>query len=96
MLIKSNKSFGWDSVTCMNDLPSGKFPDYNHNKYGSKPGQLWSADEQCRILLRDKAAMAFYASNADLAVIQLHCNFIIFLCLPYNTIHLTTRDLVIQ
>jgi hypothetical protein len=52
----------------MNDLPSGNFPDYNHNKYGNRPGQLWSADEQCRILLRDKAAVAFFATNADIAV----------------------------
>ncbi len=43
----------------MNDLPTGNFPDYNHNKFENKPGQLWSADEQCRILLRDKAALAF-------------------------------------
>ena len=43
----------------MNDLPTGNFPDYNHNKYANKPGQLWSADEQCRVLLRDKAALAF-------------------------------------
>lgn len=56
----------------MNDLPTGKFPDYNHDKYGDKPGQLWSADEQCRILLRDKAAVAFYANNNDLAVIKLN------------------------
>jgi hypothetical protein len=52
----------------MNDVPSGKFPDYNHDKYGDKPGQLWSADEQCRILLRDKAAVVFFATNADIAV----------------------------
>ena len=52
----------------MNDLPTGNFPDYNHNKYGDKPGQLWSADEQCRILLRDKAAVAYFATNADIAV----------------------------
>ena len=52
----------------MNDLPSGKFPNYNHDKYGDKPGQLWSADEQCRVLLRDKAAQAYYATNSDLAV----------------------------
>jgi hypothetical protein len=57
-----------NSETCMNDLPSGNFPDYNHNKYGNRPGQLWSADEQCRILLRDKAAVAFFATNADIAV----------------------------
>lgn len=48
----------------MNDLPTGNFPDYNHNKFGNKPGQLWSADEQCRVLLRDKNALAF----GDLAV----------------------------
>lgn len=52
----------------MNDLPTGNFPDYNHNKYRNRPGQLWSADEQCRILLRDKAAVAYFATNADIAV----------------------------
>lgn len=52
----------------MNDVPTGKFPDYNHDKYGDRPGQLWSADEQCRILLRDPAALAFFSSTADLAV----------------------------
>ncbi|KAI9556544.1 hypothetical protein GHT06_016334 [Daphnia sinensis] len=63
----SAKTLAAITETCMNDLPTGKFPDYNHNKYGDKPGQLWSADEQCRILLRDKAAVAYFASNADLA-----------------------------
>jgi hypothetical protein len=59
----------------MNDLPSGNFPDYNHNKYGNRPGQLWSADEQCRILLRDKAAVAFFATNADIAVQTKNSNY---------------------
>ena len=62
----------------MNDLPTGKFPDYNHNKYGDKPGQMWSADEQCRILLRDKTAVAYFATNADIAVYKLSlCSFLI-------------------
>ncbi len=68
MALKWSKFRRLDRETCMNDLPSGNFPDYNHNKYGDKPGQLWSADEQCRILLRDKAAVAYFATNADIAV----------------------------
>ena len=52
----------------MNDLPSDGFGDYNHNKYGKNPGQMWTADEQCRILLRDKAAQAFFQGGNDLAV----------------------------
>lgn len=63
----SAKTLASITETCMNDIPSGKFPDYNHNKYGNKPGQLWTADEQCRILLRDKAAVAYFATNADIA-----------------------------
>jgi hypothetical protein len=68
LLTFENFQYVLNSETCMNDLPSGNFPDYNHNKYGNRPGQLWSADEQCRILLRDKAAVAFFATNADIAV----------------------------
>ena len=50
--------------TCMNDLPpTPNYPDYSHTKYGDKPGQLWTADEQCRLLLRDKAAFALYGSH---------------------------------
>ena len=56
------------SVKCMDDLPTGKFPDYNHNKYGDKPGQMWSADDQCRVLLRDSKAQAFFPASSDLEV----------------------------
>lgn len=77
----------------MNDVPSGKFPDYNHNKYGDKPGQLWTADEQCRILLRDKAAVAYFATNADIAVKQIKITFskpnVVLINVSYN------RDCVI-
>jgi hypothetical protein len=47
----------------MNDLPTPNYPDYNHTKYGDKPGQLWTANEQCRLLLRDKAATFFDTYN---------------------------------
>jgi len=52
----------------MNDIPTGNFPDYNHNKYGDKPGLLWSNDDQCRILLRDKNAKAFFTNDKDIEV----------------------------
>ena len=52
----------------MNDIPTGNFPDYNHNKYGDKPGQMWSADDQCRLLLKDKNAVAFFTSDKELEV----------------------------
>ncbi len=52
----------------MNDVPTGNFPNYNHDKHGNRPGQMWSADEQCRILLRDKAASAHFPGANDLAV----------------------------
>jgi hypothetical protein len=54
----------------MNDLPTANYPDYNDDKYGDRPGQSWPADEQCRLLLRDKAAVAYFATNADIAVNQ--------------------------
>lgn len=63
--------FCGSSVTCMNDLPQGNFPDYNHNKLGNRPGQMWSADEQCRVLLRDRSALAVLD---DLSVILYCCN----------------------
>ena len=53
---------------CMFDLPTGSFPNYNHQKYGDRPGQLWTADDQCRILLRDHKAYAFFATSADMEV----------------------------
>jgi len=53
-------------VNCLDDFPSGSFPDYNHNKYGDKPGQMWNADDQCRILLRDRHAYMHYTSAASL------------------------------
>ncbi len=49
--------------TCMNDLPTPNYPDYNHTKYGDKPGQLWTADE--RFLLLDMAAFAFYGATPN-------------------------------
>lgn len=52
----------------MNDFPTGNFPDYDHNKYGNRPGQMWNANEQCRILLRDSAAQAYYPNSNDLEV----------------------------
>ena len=52
----------------MNDLPSGSFPNYNHDKYGDNPGQLWNADDQCRILLRDTNAYSWYTGSTDLEV----------------------------
>ncbi|XP_046439616.1 A disintegrin and metalloproteinase with thrombospondin motifs 18-like [Daphnia pulex] len=53
--------------TCMNDLPTANYPDYNDDKYGDRPGQSWPADEQCRLLLRDPAAFAYFATSADIA-----------------------------
>ena len=60
-----------DSETCMNDVPTGCFPDYNHKKFEDKPGQKWPADDQCRILLRDKAATAFFTNDKDLEVLKI-------------------------
>jgi hypothetical protein len=80
----------------MNDLPTGNFPDYNHNKYGDKPGQLWSADEQCRILLRDKAAVAYFATNADIAVNIRKINFLMQKELNLFVIYFLNRSHVIR
>jgi len=55
-------------VNCLDDFPSGSFPNYDHNKYGDKPGQMWSADDQCRILLRDRHAYMHYTSVSSLEV----------------------------
>lgn len=52
----------------MNDVPSAEFPNYNHNKYGDNPGQLWTADDQCRVLLRDRSAYAYFRGDSDLQV----------------------------
>ena len=66
--------FCCDRVDCLDDFPSGSFPNYNHNKYGDKPGQLWSADDQCRLLLRDRQAYVHYASAAALQVHTINLN----------------------
>jgi hypothetical protein len=54
---------------CMFDMPSGSFPNYNHEKYGDNPGQLWTADDQCRILLRDRKAYAFISNDLSVGFI---------------------------
>ena len=63
----------------MFDMPSGSFPNYNHDKYGDNPGQLWTADDQCRILLRDRKAYAFISNDLSVGL-----NFLIYSYLKFQ------------
>ena len=63
----------------MFDMPSGSFPNYNHDKYGDNPGQLWTADDQCRILLRDRKAYAFISNDLSVGL-----NFLIYSNLKFQ------------
>ena len=50
----------WLRMSCLNDFPAAVIPTHDLTIFGSTPGQYYTSDEQCRLLLFDKRATRDY------------------------------------
>jgi len=47
-------------MSCLNDFPAAVIPTHDLTIFGTTPGQYYTSDEQCRLLLYDKKAIRDY------------------------------------